>query len=820
MKNDSAAKSKDLRNRAEQLLREGLKDLKERPAEDIQKVIHELQVHQIELEMQNEELRRTQLELHAERDKFSDLYDFALVGYFTISEKGMILEANFTGAAMLGVERGSLIHQPFSKFIDRDDQETFYFHRRELIETKTRQDCELRLIKKDGSQFYVRLECIVIEDAEGNIESIRAAVSDIEERKKDEEALKESERRFRTLVESAPHSILAVCDGKFVFANPAGARLHGYQSPHDMIGLDAIERVAPEFRDIIRERISKIEMDQKNPPIEFQILRRNGERVWFKSSSVVINFEGKPAALIFGRDISQDRRAEKERGQLLSAIEQACEVIVITGPEGNIQYANPAFERVTGYTVEEVKGKNPRIFKSGVQDEAFYRELWQTITNGKTWKNHIVNRRKDGSHYTEEASISPVLDKKGAITNFVAVKRDVTSEIDFEKRLAQAQKMEAIGTLAGGIAHDFNNILGAVIGLSQLSLLETVEDSSLHSNIEKILEAGMRAKGLVRQILAFSRQRDQAYIPMSISPVIKEAMKLIRSSLPRSIEIRQYIENVPELIEGDPTQIHQVVMNLCTNAEHAMREKGGVLDIKMGRVDVDEEMATLHHDLHPGSYVRLQVTDTGYGIEPAILERIFDPYFTTKGVGKGTGLGLAVVQGIVHKHGGAVHVESEPGKGTTFQVFFPVIEGEKKEIKEKREAPLPTGTERILFIDDEEVLAKIGKKILEPLGYKVTIRTSSTEALELIRAKPGYFDLVITDMTMPNMTGEQLSREVMKIRPELPIILCTGFSHIISEEKAREIGIHGFAMKPLGIKDLAEIVRRVLDQKNATFESR
>jgi len=207
-------------------------------------------------------------------------------------------------------------------------------------------------------------------------------------------------------------------------------------------------------------------------------------------------------------------------------------------------------------------------------------------------------------------------------------------------------------------------------------------------------------------------------------------------------------------------------------------------------------------------------------IEPETMERIFDPYFTTKGVGKGTGLGLAVVQGIVHKHGGAVHVESEPGKGTTFQVFFPVIEGEKKEIKEKREAPLPSGTERILFVDDEDVLAETGKEILEHLGYKVTIRTSSIEALELIKAKPGYFDLVITDMSMPNMTGEQLSREVMKIRPELPIILCTGFSHIISEEKALEIGIRGFAMKPLGRKDLAEIVRRVLDQKNATFESR
>ena len=431
------------------------------------------------------------------------------------------------------------------------------------------------------------------------------------------------------------------------------------------------------------------------------------------------------------------------------------------------------------------------------------------IQQGEHYASEIVSPKDNRSYHV---SSSPIVHGDGSISK-MTVFRDTTDLKRMETQLQQAQKMEAIGTLAGGIAHDFNNILGVIIMLSELSMLETPEGSSLHRHMEKILGAGMRAKDLVQQILAFSRQSAQERIPMSINPIINEALKFLRSSLPSSIEISHHIKMDLGLIEGDPTQIHQVVMNLCTNAEHAMREKGGVLDLKLERVDVDDKMAALHHNLHPGPYVRLQVKDTGYGIEPATMERIFDPYFTTKGVGDGTGLGLAVVQGIVHKHGGTVIVESEVGKGTTFEVFFPIIEGGKKEIEAKAVAPLPTGGERILFVDDEEALAEVSKEVLEKLGYDVTIRTSSTEALELFKAKPGYFDLVITDMSMPNMTGEQLSRELMKIRPELPIILCTGFSHIISKEKAYEIGIKAFVMKPLVRKDLAETVRRVLDRK-------
>ncbi|MCD6296031.1 MAG: PAS domain S-box protein [Deltaproteobacteria bacterium] len=508
---------------------------------------------------------------------------------------------------------------------------------------------------------------------------------------------------------------------------------------------------------------------------------------------------------------------EESEEKYRTLLETTSEGYALLDPELKIIDVNESLCRMLGYSQDEIIGKTPFDLADDENRKIFV-EQTSKIPTTRHRSYGITLKKKNGEDVYTYFNATTIREKSGEALGSFAFITDMTDKLALENRLRQAQKMESIGTLAGGIAHDFNNILGAIIGLSELSLLETREGSSLHRHIEKMLEAGMRAKSLVQQILAFSRQRDQVRIPMDITPVIKETLKFLRSSVSSAIQINQYVTKDPGLIKGDPTQIHQVLMNLCTNAEHAMREKGGTMYIKLGRVDVDEAMAGLHHDLHPGPYVRFEVKDTGYGIESANMERIFDPYFTTKGVGEGTGLGLAVVQGIVGKHGGAITVESEEGKGTTFRVFFPIIEGEKDEIqgREMIEKPLPTGNERILFIDDEKVLAELGKDILQRLGYKVTIRTSSLEALELFKAKPGYFDLVITDMSMPNMTGEQFSRELIKLRPDIPIILCTGFSHLISKDKALEIGIKAFAMKPLARKDLVETVRHVLDQKNAT----
>ncbi|MEA1970164.1 MAG: ATP-binding protein, partial [Thermodesulfobacteriota bacterium] len=377
-------------------------------------------------------------------------------------------------------------------------------------------------------------------------------------------------------------------------------------------------------------------------------------------------------------------------------------------------------------------------------------------------------------------------------------------------QLLQSQKMEAIGTLAGGIAHDFNNILSAVIGYTELSLIKVEKGTSLQTNLQEVLKAGIRAKDLVQQILTFSRQTDHEQGPVQVSLMVKEALKLLRATLPTTIEIQQDIQSNSAVL-GNPTQIHQILMNLCTNAGHAMQKDGGILEVSLVNVEVDADFAARHLDMSPGPHLRLTVSDTGYGIEPAIMERMFDPFFTTKEKGEGTGMGLSVVHGIVKDYGGAITVYSEPGSGSTFNVFLPVFEGEVR-LETKIEEPLPHGNERILFIDDELAIVDIGRQMLERLGYEVVTRTSSIEALELFRAKPDRFDLVITDMTMPKMTGEEIAREIMLIRPDIPVILCTGFSEKMTAEKAKAKGVKAFLMKPIVMSVTAGTVRQVLDQ--------
>ena len=386
---------------------------------------------------------------------------------------------------------------------------------------------------------------------------------------------------------------------------------------------------------------------------------------------------------------------------------------------------------------------------------------------------------------------------------------------ELQTQLQQAQKMQAIGTMAGGIAHDFNNILFPIVGYTEMAMADLPEDSLTRSNLEEVLKAADRAKGLVRQILTFSRQSEQERKPLKIQPIVKEALTLLRASLPTTIEIRQKIDKACGAILADPIQIHQVMMNLCTNAYHAMREKGGVLGVTLTEVDIDSSDLGSNVDLKPGPYVRLTVSDTGRGMKRAEMERIFEPYFTTKGPGEGAGMGLAVVHGVARSHGGHITVYSEPGKGAAFHVYLPRIDGSIGIAPAAVPSePAPSGTERVLLTDDEEQIVNMEQQMLERLGYHVTARTSSVEALKAFRAQPEKFDLVITDQTMPNMTGAELAQKLMGIRPDIPVILCTGFSEVIPEEKARAMGLRAYVMKPIVKSEIAKIIRRVLDYEN------
>jgi len=471
-------------------------------------------------------------------------------------------------------------------------------------------------------------------------------------------------------------------------------------------------------------------------------------------------------------------------------------------------YASPRVKELLGYEPDEVVGRSAFDFIPEDGREEVAREFIFFKEARKPFANLLnVNQHKDGHRVTIESSGVPIIDREGKFHGYRGIDRDISERRELETKLRQAYKMEAIGTLAGGIAHDFNNILSAILGYTGLARLEIGKSDPAQQSLQEVLNAGLRAKELVKHILAFSRQTEQQKLPVYIGPLFKEALKLLRASIPSTIDIKQDISKEFWAILADPTQIHQVIMNLCTNAAQAMEPDGGVLRVCLRNVD---NRSTERADLFPGRYVQLSVSDTGMGIDPELQKRIFDPYFTTKDVGKGTGMGLAVVHGIVKSHGGLIEVESQPGQGTTFHVYFPQVE--KVQCEECAPAvEIATGRERILLVDDEPALAEVGKRILEQYGYTVTAKDSSLDAYEAFRADPDNFDLIITDLTMPHLTGLELTRELRGIRPRIPVILCSGNSQKAEEGLLAEAGIAACIMKPLVAGELSLLVRKILD---------
>lgn len=419
------------------------------------------------------------------------------------------------------------------------------------------------------------------------------------------------------------------------------------------------------------------------------------------------------------------------------------------------------------------------------------------------------HRTPDGRLW--EVRAVPVKDETGNVVSVVEVARDVTEQHDLESRLRQAQKMEAVGTLAGGIAHEFNNVLAIILGNVELALLCVSETNKTPKYLHAVRTASLRGRDIIRQLLSFSRKSEAERGIIDVGIITKESLKFLRASIPANVEIRATIPQKLSRINADATQIHQILINLCTNAVHAMEKDGGLLEIRLADVEIHKRLSTLFDHLEPGDYLRLSVSDTGHGIAPEDMGRIFEPFFTKKEVGKGSGMGLAVVHGIVKSYSGGITVESHVGRGTTVSVYFPADEAAV--LSELSEEPaLPAGTERVFLVDDEEELVAMIREVLINLGYSVEARTSSLEALELFRHDPGRYDVLITDMSMPKMMGDALAEEIMRIRPDIPVILCTGFSERIDEERARGMGIRAFMQKPLAMRDLALTLRKVLDQ--------
>jgi PAS domain S-box-containing protein len=577
--------------------------------------------------------------------------------------------------------------------------------------------------------------------------------------------------------------------------------------------------------------------------VRFRVIGKKGTRYLSVNASLMeknVPYPGEGSRTIISiwRDITAQEQAEmalkqahdqleqrvRERTEALRRSEEKYraiyenlqEVYYESRLDGTILEVSPSVEWFCKYTREELL--NMSLWDMYADPAERKRALEVLKKNKKITDYEIHIRDKDGTVVPCAVTAQLYFDEQGRPTKACGMLRNITErkraeqeKKRLEQQLLQAQKMEAIGNLAGGVAHDFNNILGVIMGFTQLTIDDTPENSTIRHDLEKVMAAADRAKEVIKQILTFSRKNEMERRPVDIGHILEEALSLLRASLPATIEIRHRIpgESIPVL--ANSTQIHQVIMNISTNAAFAMREKGGILGITLKEVTIAPGDIT-GKVLNPGTYQQLSISDTGRGMPPDVQKRIFEPYFTTKNSGEGTGMGLAVVHGIVKSHGGYITVYSEPGKGTTFHVFFPVVEEAKVPGRTSR-GSAPGGNERILFVDDVLLMAEMAKQTLEKLGYRVDTRTSSIEALEAFRHHPGKFDLVITDQTMPNMTGLQLAGQLKRIRPGIPVILCTGFSEAIDENNYKAMGVDGFIMKPIVRSEIAGTIRDLLDRE-------
>lgn len=671
--------------------------------------------------------------------------------------------------------------------------------------------------KKDkilASQFAA-LAAIAIENAKLYEKSVR----EISERKRAEKLLQDSEQKYRNLIDQSNDAIYLLYENKFEIINQQFTKMFGYNSDEvKKPDFNFMELVAPESRPIIEDRVNKTKKGQKVDPIyEFCALNKDGLIIECEVSVSYIQYGTGKAIQGIIRDISQRKQVETQLTRLASLVDQSSESIIITNLKGEIEYVNPAGEKASGYAKEELVGQNPRILKSGKHESEFYYELWETIREGDTWNGILINKRKDGNMYIEDSSIFPIKDKNNKIINYAAVKKDITGERKLEEQLVQSQKLEAIGQLAGGIAHDFNNILTVINGYSDLALLKSDENNPLHKNLLGISNAGQKASGLVRQLLAFSRKQIIEPQKVNINRLVEDLDKMMKRLIGEDIKIvRNLEEDIPSM-KADPAQIEQILINLVVNARDAINSnQGSTLERKITfdtkKISLDKNYSTDKNAKFSGRFISLSVTDTGVGMNEETKSKIFEPFFTTKAKGEGTGLGLSTVYGIVKQNNGMIFVYSEVGLGTTFRIYWPSIESfEEKKKLNRAMGNLIGGNEKILIVEDDIQVQNFISESLKSLGYSICKASNGVEGLKVFDQKDQKFDLLVTDVIMPDMGGSELAEILIKKKPELKVIFTSGYTdkYVIRQGIIdQEIN---FIPKPYSIDVLAKKIRDVLE---------
>lgn len=683
----------------------------------------------------------------------------------------------------------------------------------EVFATGKPSNCLHDHITSDGTLAHIDIIMSPMKDEDGQVTHVVEAARDISDVIQARGALLQSEEKFRAIFE---HMGPGCCldeiiykDGKAVDyrildVNPAYERLIGISR------VQAVGALASKLFDTGQAPNIEIyaRVDATGDPALFEaFFAPTGKHLQIIASRIA---PGRCCTLF--SDITERKRAEEERERLLSAIEQAGEMVVITDPEGLIQYVNPAFERTTGYLGKDAVGQTPRILKSGKQELSFYRNLWETITSGRTWEGRMVNMRKDGTLYTEDATISPVCDDAGRILNYVAVKRDVTEHLRLEAQFRQAQKMESVGRLAGGVAHDYNNMLTVIMGHAELALANVDRDQPLYAKLMVIYEAAKRSSEITRQLLAFARKQTISPQVLDLNETVESMLKMLRRLIGEDIDLLWKPSRTCRSIKMDPSQIDQILVNLCINARDAISGMGKIT-IETGTVTFDEAYCADQAGFVPGEFVLLAVSDDGCGMDKETLDNIFEPFFTTKAAGHGTGLGLATVYGIVKQNEGFINVYSEPEKGTTLRIYLAPHPDQVEGMQKPATTDVPAGNgETVIVVEDDAVIRELATLMLESLGYTVLGAGMPGDALHLAKAHTGYISLLLTDVVMPEMSGGELAKQLKQLCPTIKTLFMSGYTaNVIAHRSVLDDGVN-FIQKPFSIRDLAVKVREALDE--------
>ena len=649
---------------------------------------------------------------------------------------------------------------------------------------------------------------------DGSREALVVLGRDITLRKRTEDSLRESETRFRNLLDQLEHIPIQGYDAerRVIYWNTASTDVYGY-TREEAFGQKLEDLIIPaHMRDNVIEAIQLwLSEDRLVPSGEVTLCNKDGDAVSVYSSHILhTTTSGEKEIFCVDIDLQQLHKTETQLHQLATAIEQVGEIIIITDTKGAIEYVNPAFTTVTGYTLDEIIGQNPRILNSGEQSDSVYSELWKSITQGKTWKGRLINKKKDGNYFTEDAMISPIFNSAGTIVNFVAAKRDITEQLLTEEKYQHAQKMEAIGQLAGGVAHDFNNMLAIILGQVEIALMKIAPDDPLEKRLQEIRIAANRSSNLTQQLLGFARKQSRQSQVLNLSDTVATMLIMLKRLIGEHLELRWTAEAELPLVDIDPGHFDQILTNLIINARDAI-DTIGVISVKTRHVLLDETFCRDHPGSRMGEFILLEVSDSGCGMDQETIDKIFNPFFTTKGIGKGTGLGLSMVFGLVKQNNGYIAVNSTPEQGSTFSLYFPQVRVEEEMKVQSEGKVLVKGTETILVVEDENPLLDTTLAMLTEAGYRVLSAQGPFAAIQLAEKHKKPIHLLLTDIVMPKMNGVELSEHLLGIKPEIKVLFMSGYpkGHF-SQLKQRNLTAQ-LLKKPFTTHTLAKKVREILD---------